>query len=104
MVVILTPTVLIVVGIPGYSYLSNLVICLLNFTDGQDLNKWIAATFSGRTIAINDQHVTPVTAEDVSKYDAWDVSLMGWWFKGVPHNSRGEITPFTHVFSSIYRG
>jgi len=46
------------------------------FTDSQDLNKWIAATFSGRTIAINDQHVTPVTAEDVSKYDAWDVSLV----------------------------
>eukprot|EP00434_Breviolum_minutum_P037513 symbB.v1.2.033263.t1/scaffold4108.1/size44571/2 len=40
---------------------------LLHFD--KDLNKWIAATFSGRTIAINDQHVTPVTAEDVSKYD-----------------------------------
>jgi hypothetical protein len=35
----------------------------------QDLNKWIAATFSGRTIAINDQHVTPVTAQDVSQYE-----------------------------------
>jgi len=35
----------------------------------QDLNKWIAATFSGRTIAINDQHVTPMTAQDVSQYE-----------------------------------
>ena len=38
-------------------------------TRTQDLNKWIAATFSGRTIAINDQHVTPVTAQDVSQYE-----------------------------------
>ncbi len=49
---------------------------------GQDLNKWIAATFSGRTIAINDQHVTPVTAEDVSKYDAWLTCDIGGAFFG----------------------
>lgn len=33
------------------------------------LNKWLAATFSGRTIAIDGQHVRPVTSEAVRKYD-----------------------------------
>eukprot|EP00913_Durusdinium_trenchii_P005465 g5093.t1 len=41
---------------------------LLHFDKG--LQKWIAATFSGRTIAIDGQHVKPVTSEAVANYDA----------------------------------
>ncbi|CAJ1390208.1 unnamed protein product [Effrenium voratum] len=35
----------------------------------RQLQKWIAATFSGRTIAIEEKHLKPVTSEAVRKYD-----------------------------------